>query len=110
MFWAGPMSGSLIAALVYEFTLRPSHDPVRGTGWPPLFMQHTGTYQPRLPMMLNVRSVWVAALPVYSVGICWAAQAWRVLAGWPCTGADLLPLQMPRLAKQCCSAFLQAGR
>ena len=29
MFWAGPMSGAIIAALVYELTLRPSHDPVR---------------------------------------------------------------------------------
>ena len=29
MFWVGPMSGALIAALVYELTFRPSHDPVR---------------------------------------------------------------------------------
>ena len=28
VFWAGPMSGALISALVYELTFRPSHDPV----------------------------------------------------------------------------------
>ena len=34
VFWAGPMSGAAIAALTYEFTFRPSHDPVRpGTCW-----------------------------------------------------------------------------
>ena len=29
VFWVGPMSGALIAALMYELTFRPSHDPVR---------------------------------------------------------------------------------
>ena len=40
IFWVGPFTGAFVAFLVYDFTFRPSNEPVSPSSPPSMFSTH----------------------------------------------------------------------